>query len=193
VIYRVSEIFDSIQGEASWTGTPMTFVRLQGCDVGCPFCDTRSSWPLGGGTPYSVEGLVSACSRRHVCITGGEPCLHDLGPLARALGDAGHLLHLETSGRYPLRDGGRIDWITLSPKPLDYRTDPEVLARASELKYVVCEGFDPAVIVRPPEVPVYLQPCDGPGFEASLRRALQLCRDSGLRLSLQTHKILDRQ
>jgi len=190
VIYRVAEVFDSIQGEGTWTGTWMTFLRLQGCDVGCAFCDTKESWPATGGTEATAEALVAACGRTRVCITGGEPCLVDLEPLARGLVEAGRRVHLETSGCYPLRDGERIDWVTVSPKPPDYRIDPGLLRRVSELKYVVSDDFDPAVIVRPEGVPIFLQPCDGPRFEASLRRTIRLVRDPGLRLSLQTHKIL---
>ena len=44
---RVNEIFPTIQGEATWTGTPATFIRLQGCPVGCSWCDTKHTWPEG--------------------------------------------------------------------------------------------------------------------------------------------------
>ena len=36
----VNEIFWSLQGEGAFTGTPSVFFRLQGCSVGCPWCDT---------------------------------------------------------------------------------------------------------------------------------------------------------
>ena len=35
---KINEIFDTIQGEAHYTGTPATFIRLQGCPVGCKYC-----------------------------------------------------------------------------------------------------------------------------------------------------------
>ena len=38
--YQVNEIFDSIQGEGMFTGIPSTFIRLQGCTVGCEWCDS---------------------------------------------------------------------------------------------------------------------------------------------------------
>src|ERR1700757_4021814 len=42
----LNELFETVQGEGSKTGTPSTFVRLQGCDVGCPWCDTKHTWTL---------------------------------------------------------------------------------------------------------------------------------------------------
>lgn len=41
---RIAEVFMTLQGEATWTGTPSVFVRLMGCGVGCPWCDTRPTW-----------------------------------------------------------------------------------------------------------------------------------------------------
>ena len=42
--YPINEIFQTIQGEGVLTGVPAIFVRLQGCPVGCPWCDTRHTW-----------------------------------------------------------------------------------------------------------------------------------------------------
>ena len=44
MMIRVNEIFFTIQGEAAFTGTPAIFVRLQGCAVGCGWCDTKHTW-----------------------------------------------------------------------------------------------------------------------------------------------------
>ena len=49
-----------------------------------------------------------------VVVTGGEPAMHDLGPLTKALREAGLATHLETSGAHPV--SGDWDWVTLSPK-----------------------------------------------------------------------------
>ena len=39
-VLQLAEIFYSIQGEGTWTGTPAVFVRLAGCNLACDFCDT---------------------------------------------------------------------------------------------------------------------------------------------------------
>ena len=38
---RVNETFLSLQGEGRFTGVPAFFLRLSGCNLRCPFCDTR--------------------------------------------------------------------------------------------------------------------------------------------------------
>jgi len=52
--YRVSEIFNSIQGEGAKVGTPMTFIRFAGCNLRCSFCDT--SHPVRA--MENAEGLI---------------------------------------------------------------------------------------------------------------------------------------
>jgi 7-carboxy-7-deazaguanine synthase len=42
--YAVSDLYPCIQGEGCQTGTPMALLRLQGCRVGCPWCDTKQTW-----------------------------------------------------------------------------------------------------------------------------------------------------
>ncbi|MFY7696370.1 MAG: 7-carboxy-7-deazaguanine synthase QueE, partial [Cyanobium sp.] len=131
----VVETFHSLQGEGLHSGRSAFFLRLAGCDVGCPWCDTKHSWPEATHPQLSVEDLAVEARRAadqgaaFVVITGGEPLQHDLGPLCGALGEVAPL-HLETSGVHPL--SGRFDWITLSPKP--HRPPrPELLARCDEL------------------------------------------------------------
>ena len=78
--YRLTEAFRSLQGEGPSAGTPAVFVRLQGCDVGCRWCDTRYSWPASGGERLSLEALWQAAARLGpaplLVVTGGEPLQH---------------------------------------------------------------------------------------------------------------------
>jgi organic radical activating enzyme len=99
---RVAETFYSIQGEGATAGLPAIFVRLQGCTVGCRWCDTRYSWDPAGGRAVELPALldeVAAFPCRRVVITGGEPLESALfGPLAAALVEGGYEVEVETSG-----------------------------------------------------------------------------------------------
>ena len=140
----VVETFHSLQGEGLHSGRSAFFVRLAGCGVGCPWCDTKHSWPEEGHPRLAMGDLARQAQRARdegaafVVITGGEPLQHDLGPLCASLTDVAPL-HLETSGVHPL--SGRFDWITLSPKR-HAPPRPELLASCQELKVVVSDEAD---------------------------------------------------
>jgi len=100
VALRITEIFFSLQGEATRVGLPTVFVRLTGCPLRCVWCDTTYSFT--GGEAATIESALAEVGKypaRQVCVTGGEPlsqkeCL----PLLTALCDAGYEVSLETSG-----------------------------------------------------------------------------------------------
>jgi 7-carboxy-7-deazaguanine synthase len=97
---RLTEIFFSLQGEASRAGLPTVFVRLTGCPLRCTWCDTTYSFT--GGEPASIESVLAEVAKypaRQVCVTGGEPLAQkECLPLLSALCDAGYDVSLETSG-----------------------------------------------------------------------------------------------
>ena len=141
----VVETFHSLQGEGYHCGRSAFFIRLAGCTVGCPWCDTKHSWPVDHHPPMEVTALAEAATEAcrngaaFTVVTGGEPLHHALTPLTQALAASGRPLHLETSGVDPL--SGDFDWITLSPK----RHRPpqtELLHRCHELKVVIHDAED---------------------------------------------------
>lgn len=144
--YDVFEYFHSFQGEGAHSGRSAFFIRLFGCPIRCPWCDSAGTWggPDGNAQVKKIaaEELAAsavAANPDFVVITGGEPAIHDLTALCDAL-HAGNLrVHLETSGAFPVR--GNVDWITLSPK-VNRLPTPENWMRAAELKLIVTEPKD---------------------------------------------------
>ncbi|MDP6380226.1 MAG: radical SAM protein [Phycisphaerae bacterium] len=102
---RVYEIFKSIQGESTYAGLPMAFVRLAGCNLSCRYCDTRKARDKSAGRDMTVDEILSSIAPLpYVEITGGEPLLQrgEVELLAAALTDAGKTVLLETSGTHPI-------------------------------------------------------------------------------------------
>src|SRR5690606_13854939 len=117
ITYPVMEHFYTLQGEGFYTGQAAYFIRLGGCDVGCVWCDVKESWDTDHHPRMETADIALAASRfpgRIAVITGGEPAMHDLGPLTTVLHETGFRTHIETSGSAPLT--GTLDWITVSPK-----------------------------------------------------------------------------
>ena len=131
------EHFYTIQGEGYYQGRAAYFVRLGGCDVGCPWCDVKESWDASIHPQMSVTEIVDTVveSGAKICvITGGEPLMYDLNELTATLRANNIRSHVETSGAYPAQ--GIFDWVTVSPKR--YKPPVEsILPLASELKVVI--------------------------------------------------------
>lgn len=103
---RISEIFHSLQGEASRVGLPTVFVRLTGCPLRCSWCDTE--YAFTGGESMEIADVLAAVASfpaRQVCVTGGEPLAQkECRALLAALCDAGYDVSLETSGALDIGD-----------------------------------------------------------------------------------------
>jgi len=138
----VMEAFYTLQGEGYHQGRAAYFIRLGGCDVGCVWCDVKDSWDAEKHPKLSIESIVTeACKYpgRLAVITGGEPLLHNLDELTKALQDKGFETNIETSGSSVM--SGNWDWICLSPKKFKAPV-PANLALAHELKVVVFNKHD---------------------------------------------------
>jgi organic radical activating enzyme len=203
----VVETFHSLQGEGLHAGRSAFFIRLAGCDVGCPWCDTKHSWDLETHPRRSLAELAgevaaaAADGAAFAVITGGEPLAHDLDPLCAAL--AARVpqlpLHLETSGADPLPLSGRFAWITLSPKR-HRPPSPALLAACHELKVVVHESADLAFAAAMAEQTLQVRQVDAapvlslqPGWNCRRGQELAIAFVRGhpaWRLSLQSHKWL---
>ncbi len=188
----VVETFHSVQGEGTWTGTSAFFIRLAGCDVGCPWCDTKESWNPRRHPHWSVADLVAAATAAQpaiAIITGGEPLMHDLTELSQGLQANGLQVHLETSGAHPF--SGRFQWVTFSPKPTK-APHASIYPQVSELKVVVAtpadlEWAEAQAAKLPTSTPKFLQPAWGNPDSYALIFAYVL-KQPNWRISLQTHK-----
>ena len=99
---QINEVFMSFQGEGRYTGYPALFIRTQGCNLNCHFCDTKYTWKEGQGQEYKLQELIDIImdyKAKHVVITGGEPlCQSETSELISALLDAGVFVEIETNG-----------------------------------------------------------------------------------------------
>ena len=152
-MYRVNEIFFTLQGEGAHSGIPAVFVRFSGCDLKCPWCDTE----FADFTEMSAEEIVHTMlelydlpnERRKMCVlTGGEPSLQVDKALIDALHAAGFYICIETNGTRSLPDG--IDWITCSPKEQTLKQSQTTsnglkLTKVNEVKVVFTGTYDPEV------------------------------------------------
>lgn len=99
---KINEIFASIEGEGSRAGFPATFIRLDGCNLHCSYCDTRYSCTgdhHGDMTVQEVVDRVIELKLKKVTITGGEPLIHpDVDKLITALVKENFQINIETNG-----------------------------------------------------------------------------------------------
>ena len=134
-------VFWTYQGEAHLLGMGMAFVRLAGCSVGCPTCDTDYSVEGRYGVDEIVEAVETETpdgADRWAFITGGEPTdQKQLPELIQALKKSGHSVGLATSGVRKVRTP--VDWLSVSP-----HSNAELAQRfGHELKVVPgLNGFD---------------------------------------------------
>lgn len=213
----VNEVFETIQGEATFTGTPAVFLRLQGCGVGCPWCDTKHTWAVDEANEVSLAEIVAKTAdaptyaratagqliehlcgyrARHIVITGGEPCTYDLVALTSGLLERGRNVQIETSGTSPVRVA-RSAWVTLSPKigmPGGLRVRQDAVDRADEIKMPVGKPDDIKNLLafsdeyNVARSAIWVQPL------SRSPKATELCIEAatknGWRVSIQTHQFI---
>lgn len=137
-VLRLSEVFDSLQGEGVNMGKPCRFVRLALCNLHCHYCDTKYTWDfeqfdfdteVSEASLEAVAAQLSGAPGNHVVITGGEPLLQQRA-LARVFErlPADVFIEIETNGtRVPLPSvAARVNQWNVSPK-LSTAGDPEAL------------------------------------------------------------------
>lgn len=209
MMYRVNDIFYSLQGEGHNTGRAAVFVRFAGCNLRCPFCDTEFDAYRDMSVDdilaemlrlQTVDGrLAPVDDRQLVVLTGGEPTLQVDEAFVDALHQHGYEVAMESNGTRPAPKN--LDWLTVSPKGVVGGTEAQGGAGTrlpDELKVIFDEHTDPEAflsLLSPlHSTLLYLQPCDMGDAERNAR-IIARCVDyikthPHWRLSLQTHKLV---
>lgn len=211
-------VFFTLQGEGPFAVTPAVFVRLAGCNLQCPDCDTDYTSSRVMVPPLSLANLVddafppaaSAWKERLVVITGGEPFRQNVTPFVRELLLCGFKVQIETNGTLrPPDDFPTAGDVTLVVSPKVGNVHPDIKRYTKHLKYVLEAGRLSESRLLPlnvlgnrqrVELPwpdfkgtVWVQPADMQNEEcnkANLEACVAAAKEHGYRVSLQQHKIM---
>ena len=151
VTLRITEIFHSLQGEASTVGRPTVFIRLTGCPLRCQYCDT--AYAFEGGSMRKLEEILAEVERldcQLITVTGGEPLAQpNCILLLQLLCDEGYQVSLETSGALSVdkvdpRVSIVLDLKTPGSREAD-RNDLDnlsLISQKDQVKFVICNNQD---------------------------------------------------
>lgn len=211
---KINEVFRSLQGEGLYQGEPTVFIRLQGCNLRCKWCDTPYAQEVSNGWEWSPEEVLEEVRRLQmsgwVCITGGEPLMQDqsLSGLVGDLWECGYKVEIETNGWYPLPYWhSRVhSWVLDVKCPSSGNlplmgilgTWEELTSSNLQIKFVVQDLRDLAfvLLMKKRKLFHHQQYIVSPVFMAGSldpawgQEVAQFCLDHDCRLSLQYHKIL---
>ena len=168
---------------------PAIFIRLAGCNLACPWCDTDFTEK----SELDEDGILLLLRQwpcKRVILTGGEPSVQDLEPLLKTLKSERYYVAIETNGTNSLlryKGHGLIDWITVSPKTPEIRVDAVI----DEIKVVWPTELSLASISQATAKYHYIQPCDDEHKAENTKSAIKyILENPKWRLSVQTQKIL---
>jgi 7-carboxy-7-deazaguanine synthase len=205
----IQSIFATIQGEGPFAGQPATFVRLAGCNLQCPLCDTDYTSERERVAAQSVQAQVEQVTapNKLVVITGGEPFRQNILPLVQLLLSRDYRVQIETNGTLPPPEVWPVHAsIVCSPKAGKVNT--ELQGYVSAYKYVLragqvdTDGLPTRALDHPaaPRVarphagfhgPIYVQPCDEQDKarnQENLTACIRSAMKHGYTLCVQVHK-----
>lgn len=205
-VLDVHSIFNTIQGEGVFSGRAAVFIRLAGCNLQCPACDTdyttnRTIMPI-----EEIVRKVNSFNSKLVVITGGEPFRQDITKLVEILLKTKEV-QIETNGTLYL-EGFPYKQVTIVCSPKTTKVNKKLECYITAYKYVlsykdVDKNLMPTKVLgnksggyieKPPEGSlIYVQPCDTGDVEEN-KLNLDICKKSVMLndtiLCIQTHKII---
>lgn len=153
--YTITEMFSTIQGEATHAGRRAIFIRFAACNLwdgrvenrdrgkgACAkWCDTKfaegDKWELPK-IREKLNELWGSAGSRFLVLSGGEPTLQVDAPLIEALHDDGWEIAIETNGSKAAPVLELIDHVCVSPK-----LGPSLqVTKGNELKVVIPGHID---------------------------------------------------
>lgn len=108
-MFNIVEKFLSIDGEGPTSGELATFIRFQGCNLRCSWCDTKYSWEKeSSNEKLSAEAIydyIKEMKSKNVTLTGGEPLIQEgIEELLQLLNEDSTLnVHIETNGSVDIK------------------------------------------------------------------------------------------
>lgn len=210
---KIVKMFLTIQGEGPFAGTPAFFIRLAGCNLQCPFCDTNYTTDAKFISPFKIIEEVNLYANKGslIVITGGEPFRQNLTPLVNELLMSGYKVQIETNGTLHLEDFP-YDKVTIVCSPKTPALNKKLLPHIDAFKYVVSRKsvslddglpnislglFNKTQVARPPDNfkgDIFIQPLDAYNEEENLKNrvlAVASALKFDYRICLQIHKILN--
>ena len=204
----VIEAFDTLQGEGPFAGRPAVFLRLAGCDLQCPGCDTQYTVGRHRRTVHNLVDLIWSLRRFPlVVLTGGEPFRQNLTPLVTLLLANQAEVQIESNATLYLPNFP-YDGVTLVASPKTPSINKQLKPHVSDLKYVVAadkidlkDGLPTSVLganIRPARPwsgfkgTIWLSPEDSQDEQQNklnMQQAIASCMKHGYRISMQMHKI----
>lgn len=206
-VLDVHSIFLTIQGEGVFTGHPAVFIRLAGCNLMCPKCDT--DYTVGRKTMQTSdlarEVIELKGATKLVVITGGEPFRQNISKLCNSLVENGLTVQVETNGTLPIPEQVH-ESVVIVVSPKTHHVHESVVKRAACVKYVLgstsvgidglpnrvlgnsCQG-----VVKRLKMLTYIQPEDSKDLvenHNNLRACVNSSLSNGHILQIQMHKII---
>lgn len=213
--FPVIEKFVSIDGEGPTAGALATFIRFEGCNLRCKWCDTTYSFDGSSEITYlsalEIYEFIKASGIRQVTLTGGEPLMQPhISELLELLAkDHTLLVHIETNGAVAIEPFKKAYSSEMIRYIVDYKLPSSGMSKRMVLenfkevtkedtyKFVIASRRDLEEAYRLIEMynlrertRVYLSPVSEYIDPADIVEFMKEHKLNDVRLQLQLHKII---